>query len=127
MLGGLPLVVQAQDRDKTHADLKAYLDRMKVMIKRHWYPPKSTKVSHTVVSYGLDASGQAHDIRVLISSGDAVKDVAAMEAIKATVPFEALPKQGPSSVDVEFAFDYDPKLGKKSHATYKPSAEDKQH
>lgn len=121
MISAVPSFGQANE--KKGIDWTPYMERMKIMIKRHWSPPKSLKASRTVLSFEVDSSGQVHAIRVLNSSGDPAKDVAAMEAIKSVVPFEALPAGGPQRVAVEFTFDFDPKLGLNSKATYKPVQE----
>jgi TonB family protein len=104
----MPTLAQAV-KNSSEPNFDSYLQRMKVMIKRHWHPPSDTHKTRAVVDFTIGTSGQLSNLRVSSSSGDPLKDAAAMEAVKQTVPFEMLPKGSPQEVRVSFSFDFDPK------------------
>ena len=101
----------------TSPEFAPYMDRLKVMVKRHWQPPKVDCKTRCVVNFTINSSGQLLSLRVDSSSGNPQMDVAGLEAVKATVPFEALPKGTPEQADIKFAFDYDPKFAPQNGTT----------
>lgn len=75
-------------------------------IKRAWQPPKDPNSRQVVVEFTLHRSGELGSVRLSKSSGLAVNDERAIDAIKAAAPYPPLPKGADESVDIQFTFDY---------------------
>lgn len=96
-----------QDVNK-QADFKFYLKNMQKRIKKNWKPPKNLdKDNRAVLFFTVNKQGEVTFCKVLISSKDEALDKSAIDAVKAAVPFEALPKTYKcETIDVIFTFDY---------------------
>ena len=76
-------------------------------IKKNWHPPKGKDSKRVVALFKVDKQGNLLSTKIEKSSGDKLTDMAAISAIRASAPFEALPEQyTEKDVDINFTFDY---------------------
>ena len=87
-------------------DFAEYMASLQRAIKKEWHPPKGMESRKTVVQFKVYRSGLLDNLKVSTSSGLEATNEAAIEAVKATAPFQPLPKGSPRSVDIQFTFDY---------------------
>jgi TonB family protein len=98
-------VVAGGTTSDTPSPFRAALTRQ---IKRAWFPPRgTTNTLRIVVTFKVNKAGELSDLKVASSSGNAVADKAALEAVERAAPFRNLPEKD-SSYDepVTFTFDY---------------------
>lgn len=89
----------------TPSPFRAALTRQ---IKRAWFPPRGTmNTLRIVVTFKVNKAGELSDLKLASSSGNAVADRAAIEAVERAAPFRNLPEKD-SSYDepITFTFDY---------------------
>jgi len=75
-------------------------------IKRCWYPPTGPETKRVKVIFALSRNGELSNLRIIRTSGINMADNAALKAVENAAPFRPLPPGAPSSVDIEFTFDY---------------------
>lgn len=90
----------------TDVDFGPYMADLQRRIKKCWFPPKGNETKRVVVVFKIHRSGELSHLLIEKSSGVAVADQAALEAVKRAVPFRALPTGAPDNIDIEFTFDY---------------------
>jgi TonB family protein len=98
-------VVAGGTTSDTPSPFRAALTRQ---IKRAWFPPRGTmNTLRIVVTFKVNKAGELSDLKVASSSGNAVADKAALEAVERAAPFRNLPEKD-SSYDepITFTFDY---------------------
>ena len=85
----------------------SYMNNLQNKIKSNWSPPKSKVSKDVILKFKIARDGSLVKTKIIKSSDDTATDMAAIEALKKSAPFEPLPKQcKDNSVDVEFTFDY---------------------
>lgn len=87
-------------------DFGYFMETLRKQVKQHWMPPKQSTSCRAVVTFKVRESGGISDLRLSQSSGVAAMDSAALDAISQAAPFELLPIGSPSTVDIQFTFDY---------------------
>ncbi len=88
------------------SDLVAYLKEINKRIKSAWSPPRGEPWK-TEVLFRIEKSGKLLSARIINSSGSAVADKAAVEAIIASAPFKAMPTGYQHNfLDLQYAFNY---------------------
>lgn len=86
-------------------DFGFWMDSLQRRIKRAWIPPKGHESDHVVLVFRVHRSGLFSDLRIQKSSGVAVSDQAAIEAVRHCI-FRPLPACPNDFIDVEFTFDF---------------------
>lgn len=113
-----------RDENRTrclYPSFEAYMADLQRRIKRHWYPPKiCTSVPKTVVHFSIDGDGTLKKLRMYKGSGIQIFDSAALKAVENAAPFKPLPADTPSTVDIEFTFDFNCLLERKSMVQVNP-------
>jgi len=93
--------------DPKLAYFDSYMNNLQNKIKSNWNPPKSKISKDVILKFKIARDGSLVKTKIIKSSDDTATDMAAIEALKRSAPFEPLPKQfKDNSVDVEFTFDY---------------------
>ena len=88
-------------------DFGPYIAELQRRIKRNWNPPADNRNKRVVAVFTVSRSGRLVGIRIKKSSGVAVADQAATNAIRASAPFRPLPPNfRGNTIDVLFTFDY---------------------
>lgn len=87
-------------------DFSAYMADLQRRIKRAWFPPKNTEKNRVKVMFKIHNGGEMSNLRISETSGLAIADQAALQAIQSAAPFRHLPPGAPENVDIEFTFDY---------------------
>ncbi|MBX9878741.1 MAG: TonB family protein [Candidatus Obscuribacterales bacterium] len=88
-------------------DYGSWLTAMQRKIKKSWFPPRGNESNKIVIGFKAHRDGTVTGIKMVTSSGVAVADQAAVEAIKQAQPLPPLPKGAPDMIQVNFKFDYD--------------------
>lgn len=90
-----------------NVDFYPYMRELQRRIKINWNPPKESKSNKVVLVFKIAKDGRLLSCSVAKSSGLQKADQAALDAVKNSAPFRALPKEyRQSSVDIQFNFDY---------------------
>jgi TonB family protein len=94
--------------DDTNAmpDFGKYMADLQRRIKKHWFPPRGPSSKRVVVIFTVHRDGTMTDLQRDSNSGDAIDLQAAMTAVQNAAPLPPLPAHSPSSVDIQFTFDY---------------------
>lgn len=87
-------------------DFGPYMADLQRRIKRSWFPPRNNSSVSSKVVFKIASDGTMSDLRMTESTGSELGDKAAMNAVRNASPFRVLPTGAPSSVDVQFTFDY---------------------
>lgn len=88
-------------------DYGPFMADLKKRINRNWVPPRGMESRKLVLLFYLRHDGQVVKVEIQKSSGDQEADQAAVEAVKVSAPFMALPPQIKEDIlPVEFTFDY---------------------
>ena len=90
-----------------------YMAELQKSIKSKWFPLKRAESTKVKIKFKVFADGRMTNLKILNSSGDKNIDDVALMAANAAQPFAPLPDGSPSDVDIEFAFDYNSRLGAK--------------
>lgn len=98
---GKPSVAAQKD-----VDFGPYMADLQRRIKRAWFPPRGTESRRVMVQFKIHSGGELSDLRIEKSSGIALADQAALQAVQNAAPFRQLPDGAPSVVDIQFTFDY---------------------
>lgn len=93
----------AQQQD---VDFGPYMQELQRRIKRSWFPPRGSETKRVKIRFKVDSLGNPSDAQISESSGVQSCDAAALAALAGAAPFRPLPAGAPSSVDIEFSFDY---------------------
>lgn len=98
---------QSQANSNQNIDWNGYMSNVERRVKSNWIPPKGSggKIVKTV--FKISKNGELLEYKVTQSSGFESLDKSAIDAIRLTAPFQALPEgYAGESVSVEFVFDY---------------------
>lgn len=84
-----------------------YMAELKRRLSRNWRPPRGEETRRVVLKFEIARDGTLKSLEVDESSGEAVADQAAMNAVEVSAPFRPLPPAfSGSSVPILFTFDY---------------------
>ncbi|HEY9678342.1 MAG TPA: TonB family protein [Drouetiella sp.] len=88
-------------------DFGPFMADLQRSIKHNWHPPKGDESRRVVVTFKISKEGFISNLRLSKSSNIKAADDAALKAVSDTGPeITGLPEGAPSSVDIEFTFDY---------------------
>ena len=88
-------------------DFGPYMRDLQRRIKMNWDPPKGNESKRVVLLFKIAKDGRLLNCSVFKSSGLPSADNAALNAVKLTAPFRALPAEYKGqSIDIQFTFDY---------------------
>lgn len=109
--GDKPVNFDAKPGDTTPAstkdpDFSEYMADLQRRIKRAWFPVKEHETRKVKVMFKVHTNGELSNLRISQSSGFALSDQAALQAVNTAAPFKHLPQNAPENVDIEFTFDY---------------------
>lgn len=99
-------VGRVRQEASTDCDYGPYMADLQRRAKRQWFPPRGQESRRPVVTFTIGSDGSISNLRIVRSSGASVADEASLQAIRAASPFRPLPVGSPTSVDIEFTFDY---------------------
>ena len=92
---------------KNDVDFTQYMKNLQRKIKLNWNPPKNKERLRVSVFFTISKNGELSNLKIYKSSRDYRADQAALNAIKASFPYESLPKEFKGqSIDIQFTFDY---------------------
>lgn len=91
---------------QTYTDFGPYLAEMNRTIRQNWYPPKQHESKRVLARFKIHKNGQMTDLQLFQSSGVAVADQAALDAVQKSNPFAQLPQGAADPIEVQFNFDY---------------------
>lgn len=94
-----------QAKQAKQESLKLYLVDVQKRISSNYYPPKCSPPVTPRVTVRIDSAGAIRSCKLSRSSGVALYDRCALEAIEGAREFKPLP-EGWSTMDVEISFDY---------------------
>lgn len=103
---------------KKDIDFGPYMNDLQRRIKRAWRPPRGNESKRVVVTFRISTNGDLSDLAIKVGSNFEPSDKAALLAVQAAAPFNRLPEGAPSSVDIEFTFDYNVFGDKGSYRQY---------
>lgn len=88
-------------------DFGPYMKELQRRIKMNWEPPKGNESKRVVLLFSIARDGRLLNVQVNKSSGLQAADDAAINAVKLTAPFKALPPEfRGEKVEILFTFDY---------------------
>ena len=82
------------------------MNELQRRIKRAWRPPRGNESKRVIVNFRINKSGELSSLVIKNGSGFEPSDKAALLAVQSAAPFARLPEGAPSSIDIEFTFDY---------------------
>ncbi|MCR5260391.1 MAG: TonB C-terminal domain-containing protein [Candidatus Gastranaerophilales bacterium] len=92
---------------EVQTDFAPYMRDFQKKIKSNWQPPKNNTSQTVVLLITIDKNGYVVRNVVKKSSENAEVDKAAIDAVKKSEPFDALPSfYNGNTVDIEFTFVY---------------------
>lgn len=91
---------------RTDAEAGPYLADLRRKIRACWKPPKGMESRRILVAFKVHHDGKTSDLSLVKSSGIPAADQAALKAVLDAAPFSEFPSGFPSSLDLQFAFDY---------------------
>lgn len=91
---------------KKDIDFGPYMNELQRRIKQAWKPPRGNESKRVIVVFKIGKNGELSNLSIKKGSGFEPSDKAALLAIQTAAPFARLPEGAPSSVDIEFTFDY---------------------
>ena len=91
---------------KKDVDFGPYMNELQRRIKRSWRPPRGNESKRVIVTFKINKTGELSNLNLKKGSGFEPADKAALLAIQTAAPFARLPEGAPTSVDIEFTFDY---------------------
>lgn len=86
-------------------DYGPYMADLQRRIKRSWFPAAGFGQKKAVVVFKIHSDGSLSHLRLQSSSGLAIVDNSAVNAVQNASPFRPLPLGSPASVDIQFTFD----------------------
>lgn len=106
--GPVSITVSGADSTKNLPDLDfgPYMADLQRRVKRAWFPPRGQESKRVIVAFELRSSGLAGKQKIEKSSGNALADQSALQAVSNANPFRQLPAGAPDLVKVHFTFDY---------------------
>ena len=87
-------------------DFGPYMNNLERKIKNAWRPRRSVYSYKIVLTFKVNSKGKAFNIDVKSSSSNFILDRQAIIAVEKASPFGSLPEGSPSTVDIEFTFEY---------------------
>jgi hypothetical protein len=90
-------------------DWRPYVKELQLKIRRYWMPPFSNRKSHIVVAWKIHTNGTISNLIIEKHGLRQDENEAALNAVRASAPFEPLPKGADQVCDIEYTFDYDGK------------------
>jgi TonB family protein len=87
-------------------DFGPYMADVQRRLKRSWFPPKGYESKRVVVVFRIHRDGYMSNLRLDHSSGVAIADQAALEAVRNAAPLHPLPAGAADDVDIQFTFDF---------------------
>ena len=100
-----PKVVTEKNK-RGDVDFGPYMADLQRRIKLRWFPPKADETDKVQLVFKVHSNGTMSNLHVTKASKSAAGNQAARNAIQKASPFRPLPKGSPSSVDIQFTFDY---------------------
>ena len=105
----VPLGCMAQGSGNTmlQNDFSAYMTELQGKIQKNWIPPECMeRDGHATVKFSITRNGDVYSSEIAESSGDAVFDESALEAIKKSSPFAHFPANtAKGSLTIKYSFD----------------------
>ena len=111
----LYLPVQAENADTNPAssgasvqnDFSEYMNTLQGQIQKNWNPPDFLeKDGHATIMFSINRCGDIISTQIVESSGDAVFDESAMEALRKASPFNHFPANtSKGSLTIKYSFD----------------------
>ena len=91
-------------------DFGSYMQHVQDKIKANWHPPRQNSSKRVMLKFKIFRDGSSK----FVESDSQATELAAMDALRRSSPFNPLPDGAPAHVDVQFSFDYNVrKNGKK--------------
>ncbi len=91
--------------DARQDNLAPYFDEIKRRVKRNWQPSSPGEEQLTVLGFTIQRNGQITGLRVVQTSGNQQVDRDALEAVRQSGPFDALPQSFKRDrLDIQFNF-----------------------
>jgi TonB family protein len=87
-------------------DFGPYMNYLHRVLAKAWTPPDSNGGHCVKVLFDIHRAGEISGLHIIRSCGNARYDRAALEAVSQASPFRPLPPGAPSSVSIEYTFDY---------------------
>ena len=88
-------------------DFDNYMDDLGNKLQKNWFPPENSYDTAVTVSIDIAKDGRLLNVGVKKSSGVLLIDTSAINAVKASAPFNPLPPQYKgNSINIHFTFDY---------------------
>jgi TonB family protein len=97
-----PSIQQINNR----VDYTPYIADLQRRIRKHWFPKLRTECKPIIILFTIASGGELSQLRVRLSSGNALSDRTAMRAIEEAAPFRQLPSGASESIDVQLIFNY---------------------
>jgi len=107
---------------QSDVDFGPYMADLQRRAKRSWSPPKGNESKDVTLDFKVSRTGAVSNVRVSHSSGIAIADQSAINAIENAAPFRALPPGSPDGVDIQFKFDYNVFHPSAGRPTFLPSS-----
>lgn len=83
-----------------------YMSKIQEKIKQRWRPPKGSESKRIVAVFSINRDGSLSNLKISKTNANSLANDAALNAIRNSAPFPALPLGSPQSIDIEFTFDY---------------------
>jgi len=108
--GAKNLHAEADDNENdsqgaANVDFGPYMSKMKRDIQAKWKPPRGFENRRVVAVFSIKRDGTIENPSIVEGASEAV-DQAALDALKAASPLDALPKGAPSSVQMRYVFEW---------------------
>ncbi len=101
----VPLVPKSVKKE-SEIDYSQYITNILSKARRNWFPPKPKKSLSIKIYLKIHSAGDISELAIKNSSGDVMYEQAALDAIRKSVPFNALPMGSPPYVEVELNLHY---------------------
>ena len=87
-------------------DFSDYMSNVNEKIQKHWNMPEVIEQGQVTVLFKIDKNGEIVSANVEKSSGNLLFDESAIEAIKASAPFEVIPEEAKREyISVKYSFE----------------------
>lgn len=95
------------EAEASNVNWTLYMRELEKSIKNNWNPPKKLTTKQVIIFFTINKNGSLGESRIQKSSGDALCDETALQAVRITAPFKPLLEEfDGKSIDIEFTFDY---------------------
>jgi TonB family protein len=89
-------------------DFGPYVMELQCRIRRNWQPPRANHNKRIVANFRIGRDGSLLSLNIQQSSGSPDADQAALNAVRASAPFRALPSNYRGhDITAQFTFDYE--------------------